>query len=139
MIYSHKYDLIAKYLLVAIAVAPLIGFEFDTLTAQWVQQYHLKASQGNFILFLFGCIILVVLWFTLYLPILSPLASWFYVRYTLKTPITWAMAKELSPLLRPNFWTMLWMPMTSIKDLPEEMRVAALNDILNHSKNKTYV
>lgn len=134
MIYSHKYDLIAKYLLVAIAVAPLIGFEFDTLTAQWVQQFDLKASQGDFILFLFGCTILVVLWFILYLPILSPLASWFYVRYTLKTPITWAMAKDLSPLLRPSLLTMEWIDMKSVKDLPEEMRIAALNHILNHSK-----
>ena len=139
MIYSHKYDLIAKYLLFAIAVATLIGFEFDTLKAQLVQQFDLKASQGDFIFFLVTGVIFVGLWFTLYLPILSPLASWFYVRYTLKTPITWTMAKDLSPLLRPNLRTMQWIPMETVKDLPEEMRVAALTDILNHSKNKTYV
>ena len=65
-------------------------------------------------------------WFVLYLPLLSPIASLLYARFTLKTRVSWDLAEQLAPLLRPNMWTMEWLPMLAIKVLPEEKRVEAL-------------
>ena len=132
IIYSHKFDLIVKLIMFALLVSTMFLFDFDYLEQQLVSQFNLKASQGTYIIFLGIIAELVILWFILYLPFLSPLASWFYMRFTLKTPVTWTMAKQLSPFLSINLRTMQWMPMLFIKDLPEEKRMEALMEIINH-------
>ena len=138
IIYSHKFDLIVKLIMGALLISIANIFDFRHLEQQLISDYNLKTSQGQFITTLGIIAELVLLWFVLYLPYLSPLASSLYMRFTLKTPVSWAMAKQLSPFLSPSLRTMQWYPMLFIKDLPEEERMEALMELINHLKNNNH-
>lgn len=136
IVYSHKFDLIVKLILFALFFSTMLVFDIDHVKQQMVSQFNLKTSQAEFIFLLGFLAELVLLWFILYLPFLSPLASMCYMRFTLKTPVSWTMAKQLAPFLSINFPSMQWMPLLFIKDLPEEERMAALTEIINHAKKE---
>lgn len=136
ILYSHKFDFIAKLILAALLIATLFFFDIKHLEQQILSQFNLKMSQATFIIYLGILAEMIILWLLLYLPFLSPLASWFYMRFTLKTKVSWTMAKQLSPFLTINFPSMQWMPLLFIKDLPEEERMAALTDIIHHAKKE---
>lgn len=120
-----------KLIMVALLFSTLFIFDIDQLEQQLISQFNIKTSQVGFIIgsvFVAG---LIILWFVLYLPFLSPLASMLYMRFTLKTAVPWSMAKQLSPFLSVHLPTSEWFPMLFIKELPEEKRMAALTEVIN--------
>jgi hypothetical protein len=131
--YSHIYDFIAKLVLVAIATALLFLIDppywIQGLLSVWV----LKKSQAEFLVFLFFCIAVILPLFAwVYRPLLSPAAAWCYLRFSLKTPVTWATACEVESLFRPTLKRLEWYPMKDLKTLPPEERLPELLHFFHH-------
>ena len=104
-----------------------------------IYSFKVTTSQVDYVLYAIVLVAFIVSWFSLYRPFLSPLSSLLYVRFTLKTSIDWDLAKQLSPLLRPNFRTNQWFPLRHVKELPAEKRVEALQQAVNHYFNESWV
>lgn len=126
MFYSHVYDLFAKLLILAILVASLFILQVDKWQSLMITQWGLREGQIIFFISLAVGLFAIPLFLFLYLPFLSPAAAWCYLRFSLKTPVSWAIAKKTESMFRPTLKRLEWLPLTNLKKLPEEEREATL-------------
>ncbi|MBK8426746.1 MAG: hypothetical protein IPL27_12590 [Lewinellaceae bacterium] len=123
ILYSHFYDFIAKLILVALLVACLFIIRPEYWESLMIAQWGLQAGMAKFLMISFVCILVVPLVWFVYLPWLSPAAAWCYLRFSLKTPVSWEDARQLESLFRPTLKRIHWFPMTELKNLrPEERK-----------------
>lgn len=123
LLYSHFYDFIAKLMLVALLVAFLFIIRPEYWEKLMIAQWGLQAGMAKFLMISFVCILVVPLARFVYLPWLSPAAAWCYLRFSLKTPVSWEMAKQVESLFRPTLKRLHWFPLKELKNLnPEERK-----------------
>ena len=123
LLYSHFYDFIAKLMLVALLVAFLFIIRPEYWEKLMIVQWGLQAGMAKFLMISFVCILVVPLARFVYLPWLSPAAAWCYLRFSLKTPVSWEMAKQVESLFRPTLKRLHWFPLKELKNLnPEERK-----------------
>jgi hypothetical protein len=75
----------------------------------------------------------------IYLPLLSPVAAWCYLRFSLKTPVSWEVARQVESLFRPTLKRLEWYPLKELKTIPPEERLPTLLSFFNQiqtQKNK---
>jgi hypothetical protein len=139
ILHTHFFDYIAKLLLVALAVAIFFIIRLDYWQDLLISHGGLKEAQANLILFVFICIgIVLPLIAFVYLPLLSPVAAWFYLWFSLKTPVSWPMAQKVESLFRPTLKRAHWYPMTHLKDLPVEDREPELLRFFEQASAETW-
>ena len=126
MFYSHVYDLFAKLLILAILVATLFIFQVDKWQSLMINHWGLREGQTIFFISLALGLFAIPLLLFVYLPVLAPAAGWCYLRFSLKTPVSWAVAKKTESMFRPTLKRLEWLPLTDLKKLPEEEREATL-------------
>ncbi len=132
ILYSHFYDLIAKLLVVVLLVACLFIIEPEQWETFLVTQWGMKASLAEFLTVLSISIIAIPIIWLVYLPWLSPAAAWCYLRFSLKTQVSWEVAKEVESLFRPTLKRMEWYPLSELKNLPQAERVPELLRFFNY-------
>jgi len=122
LIYSHFYDFIAKLILIALLVACLFIIRPEYWESLMIAQWGLQAGMAKFLMISLVCILVVPLVWFVYLPWLSPAAAWCYLRFSLKTPVSWELAKQVESLFRPTLPRLPWFPLTELKNLAPEER-----------------
>ena len=126
LIYSHFYDFIAKLILIALLVACLFIIRPEYWESLMIAQWGLQAGMAKFLMISFVCILVVPLVWFVYLPWLSPAAAWCYLRFSLKTPVSWELAKQVESLFRPTLKRLHWFPLKELKNLAPEERTPTL-------------
>jgi hypothetical protein len=138
IIYSNLYDFLAKLILVIAMVAILTAIEPPYWIEGMASLWSLKKSQAEFLFFIFFFIAIVLpLLIWVYIPLLSPAAAWCYLRFSLKTPVSWGIARQVESLFRPTLNRLDWYPLKEIKTLPPEERLPELLRFFHHLKNQT--
>ena len=127
MFYSHTYDFLAKLLLFVLMVATFFILQIDHWQQFMMTHWGLREGQVMFfIIVTITAFFLLPLFAFVYLPFLSPAAAWCYLRFSLKTPVSWAIAKKTESLFRPTLKRMQWFPLKDLKEIPQEEREEAL-------------
>ena len=132
LIYSHFYDFIAKLILIALLVACLFIIRPEYWESLMIAQWGLQAGMAKFLMISFVCILVVPLVWFVYLPWLSPAAAWCYLRFSLKTPVSWEVAKQVESLFRPTLKRTHWFPLTELKSIPPAERIPTLLRFFDH-------
>jgi len=127
LLYSHFYDFIAKLILVAMLAVFLFIIRPEYWESLMVVHWGFKPSLAKWMMILSLCVLfLVPMLLYVYLPWLSPAAAWCYLRFSLKTPVSWEVAKQVESLFRPTLKRTHWFPMTELKNIPPAERMPEL-------------
>jgi len=133
IVYSHLYDLLVKLVLITLIATILILLSPSLWIQGMVLQWGLKPSQAEFVFLIFLFVVVALPMFAwVYVPLLSPAATWCYLRFSLKTPVTWEIARAVESLFRPTLKRLQWYPMKELKSLPVEARLSELLRIFHH-------
>lgn len=114
LLYSHIWDALLKVTSLFALVILAIHWDLD-------QRLHSVALM---------IATLTLVWILVYRQYLSIVASWLYVRATLRTRVTFAEAKALRKLFQLDL-SGKWIPLREIKALPDEQRHGALLSALD--------
>ncbi len=126
MFYSHFYDFIAKLLVMALLAACLFIINADYWENLMIAQWGFQPSLAKWMMILFLAVLAVPIGWFIYLPWLSPAAAWCYLRFSLKTPVSWEVAKQVESLFRPTLKRTHWFPLKELKNLAPEERTPTL-------------
>ncbi len=126
MFYSHFYDFIAKLFVMALLAACLFIINAHYWENLMVAQWGFKPSLAKWMMILFLAVLAVPIGWFIYLPWLSPAAAWCYLRFSLKTPVSWEVAKQVESLFRPTLKRTHWFPLTELKSIPPAERIPEL-------------
>lgn len=125
MIWSHRFDLLFKLLVVAALVA--VPIVLDTpppaLVPAGIPPQYVELT-------FFGMVaaVLAVGWVLVWRPFLGPAATWLYVWRTLGVRPGWRDARELAVLFSPSLSDGLnWYPCSDVAALPEPQRLPELH------------
>lgn len=133
LIYSTFYDFLVKLVLIAILIAALVVINPSYWIEGMASLWSLKHSQAEFLFFIFFCVgIVLPLLVWVYVPLLSPAAAWCYLRFSLKTPVSWEVARQVESLFRPTLKRLEWYPLKELKTLPPEERLSELLRFFQH-------
>jgi hypothetical protein len=119
--YTHGINFIFRILYFLASMCVLIGIG---ILVQPFAESYLSQKYGEIIAIIFGLIAMFAAQHYLF-RCFDDLSTFFYVRRTLKTVITYKEAKDLIILFTPNE-TGKWYPLSEIKALPENERKAYL-------------
>lgn len=110
MIWTHIYDLLCKFAVIAMAVTLI------------VQGEGMVSEDQFWIVICIAAIVNIALWYI----VLRPFSSWCYANLSLKAPMTFDHSRRASALFSPLLNLTQWHPMRHVKELPREEKCLAI-------------